>query len=357
MKLCIIGNGLTSLTLANYLVNNRIYVDILTNKKKLKTNKSRTIGISKSNLEFFNNYIINIKKLTWSINKIEIFSENLLNEKIINFENEKKLLFVIIKNDELQKKLFSRLVNSKFCKFKLKNSFNNLLLKSYDLIINCDESNEISRKYFSKKTKKKYNSFAYTSIIKHKKISNNTALQNFTQKGPIAFLPISPTETSIVYSIKGKKKETNLKNLIKKYNQKYDIIKLGKVSCFELKASNLRSYYHKNILAFGDLLHRLHPLAGQGFNMSLRDIKELTRLIKFKLDHGLEINNSICIEFEKKTKHRNYLFSSGVDFIYELFNFESRAQNKTFSKSIKFFARNKFFNKSFQKIANEGLEI
>ena len=356
MKLCIIGNGLTSLTLAKYLVNNGIFVDILSNKKKFEINKFRTIGVSKSNLEFFNNNILDIKKLAWNINKIEIYSENLSNERIINFENEKKILFVIIKNHELQKKLFSGLVNNKFCKFKYKKSFNNLDTKNYDLIINCDGNNEISRKYFFKKTKKNYHSFAHTSIIKHKKIINHTAFQNFTKKGPIAFLPISPTETSVVYSIRGNQ-EVNLKDLIKKYNKKYEIIKFGQSSIFELKAANLRSYYYKNILAFGDLLHKLHPLAGQGFNMSLRDIKELTEVIKFKLDHGLVINDSVCIEFEGKTKHRNYLFSSGIDFIYELFNFESRVKNKIFSKSIQLFTKNKFLNRSFQKIANNGLEV
>ena len=35
---------------------------------------------------------------------------------------------------------------------------------------------------------------------------NNIATQTFTKKGPIAFLPISNKETSIVYSIKGEKK-------------------------------------------------------------------------------------------------------------------------------------------------------
>ena len=46
---------------------------------------------------------------------------------------------------------------------------------------------------------------------------------------------------------------------------------------------SMRSYYYKNILAFGDLLHKLHPLAGQGFNMSIRDINELSKIIKKKL--------------------------------------------------------------------------
>ena len=60
------------------------------------------------------------------------------------------------------------------------------------------------------------------------------------------------------------------------------LLKFLKPALFELKSSNLRSYYHKNILAFGDLLHRLHPLAGQGFNMTIRDINILCELIKLK---------------------------------------------------------------------------
>ena len=52
------------------------------------------------------------------------------------------------------------------------------------------------------------------------------------------------------------------------------IEKLTKIEKFELKSLILRSYFHKNILAF-DLLHKIHPLAGQGFNMTIRDIKTL----------------------------------------------------------------------------------
>ena len=55
---------------------------------------------------------------------------------------------------------------------------------------------------------------------------------------------------------------------------------MDKIDSFELKALNLRSYYHKNILAFGDLLHKVHPLAGQGYNMTIRDIMVITKIIK-----------------------------------------------------------------------------
>ena len=69
MKVCIIGDGLVSLTLAKTLVNQGIFVDILTNKKSYKVNKYRTIGISKENIDFFNKNILNIKKLLWKIKK------------------------------------------------------------------------------------------------------------------------------------------------------------------------------------------------------------------------------------------------------------------------------------------------
>ena len=51
MKVCILGNGLSSLTLAKALVNQNIYVELITQKKNLKIGQSRTLGISKSNID------------------------------------------------------------------------------------------------------------------------------------------------------------------------------------------------------------------------------------------------------------------------------------------------------------------
>ena len=207
MKVCILGSGLTSLTLAKTLVNLGINVDIFSNGINKKYNKIRTIGISKSNLEFFNKNILNIKNILWDINKIEIYSEILNNEKILQFENQNQKLFSIIKNYELVNLLLFSLKKNKFINFK--NKFNLDLLKrnNYKLIFNCEQNNSLSKKIFFKKIKKNYNSYAYTTIIEHKKLfGNDVASQIFTKEGPMAFLPVSSTETSIVYSVEGKKK-------------------------------------------------------------------------------------------------------------------------------------------------------
>ena len=183
----------------------------------------------------------------------------------------------------------------------------NILTQEYDLIINCEFSNFITKKFFTKRITKNYDNYAYTTIIKHSKTINNKAIQIFTSRGPLAFLPISKTETSVVYSIKGNQK-VDFKDLIRFYNKFYKILHINDFSRFELQMSNLRNYYHGNILAFGDLIHKIHPLAGQGFNMTLRDIKIFTDIIQKKIDLGLPLDLSVNEEFEKKSKHFNYIF-------------------------------------------------
>ena len=358
MKVCIIGDGLTSLTLAKALVNRDIFVDVLYEENNKNYNQTRTLGISKSNIEFFNNYILNINKILWKIDNIKIFTENSKNEEIIDFSESKKLLFSILQNDLLNKYLKKELKKSKFFNLKKKIKYHQLKKKKYNLIINCDSNNEISKKFFTNKIEKDYNSIAYTAIIEHKKIvPNSSAVQIFTNNGPIAFLPISNIKTSIVYSVRGANrfKKDEINKVIEKFNFKFNIKNISEISQFKIKSSNLRQYYYKNILAFGDLLHKIHPLAGQGFNMSLRDIKVLIDLIENRISLGLDIDSSICREFQKKTKDKNYIFSKGIDWIYEFFKFESKIKNQTLNLSIKKILKQKNFNNFFKKFADIGI--
>ena len=227
------------------------------------------------------------------------------------------------------------------------------------IIIKIDIKIQISLQSLnvSKKIIKKYNSYAYTTIIKHDQILNDTAFQIFTKKGPIAFLPISNRETSVVYSIhdSNDKKNENIEQLIKDKNFKYKIRNIEKINSFELKSLNLRSYYHKNILAFGDLLHKVHPLAGQGFNMTIRDIKIFLHIIKKRVDAGLSLDSSVNLEFQNKIKHKNFIFSNGIDLIHEFFNIERKMKSNFLSKSVKHISNYPRINKMITEIADRGI--
>ena len=106
MKVCIIGDGLVSLTLANVLVKKGLFVDIYAFKKKSQYDKSRTLGISKSNIDYFNNEIININKILWEIQSIKIYSEKNLKKELLKFNNKNNQIFSIIRNYQLKNLLF-----------------------------------------------------------------------------------------------------------------------------------------------------------------------------------------------------------------------------------------------------------
>ena len=101
MKVCLIGNSLTTLSLGKNLINKKIKVfNYATDNKMLS--RTRTIGISQDSLDFFNKEIIQLKKnMTWDIKKIDIYTEKYKDQKILKFEESKMKLFSVFKNNEI----------------------------------------------------------------------------------------------------------------------------------------------------------------------------------------------------------------------------------------------------------------
>ena len=105
------------------------------------------------------------------------------------------------------------------------------------------------------------------------------------------------------------------------------------------------------------MIHRIHPLAGQGFNMTIRDIKILSDIVQSKINLGLQLDSVILEEFERNTKNKNFIFSNGIDFIYEIFNFDKNIQDKNLTKVIKFLGKNKGLMNSIIRLADRGFNI
>ena len=359
MKVCLIGNNLTSLILAKILNKKKINVQIYSSKStKLKFN-TRTLGVTDYNLKYLSTIFKNISILVNPINKIKILIEkNETKEKII-FDKKSLTLFNMVKYEKLLSYVRSKVLNSK--KIKVSNIRKKLDLfkivnkRNFDLIINCEKSNIFTKKYLKNGIFKNYYNSAFTTIIKHHKLQNNQAVQVFTDNGPLAFLPLTKEKTSIVYSVDIKKKnnlsQTEFKNIINKYNPSYKIISYGKIENFSLNLILPKNYCYENILFFGDSIHSIHPLAGQGFNMTIRDIIELDKILEKKLNLGLNIDKHAIHEFEKQVKSYNSIFSFGIDFIHEFFIFDKKFIPKKISKL--FF---NYINRS-SKIKNLGIKI
>tara|TARA_Y100001970_G_C13874760_1_gene670836 strand:- start:394 stop:756 length:363 start_codon:yes stop_codon:yes gene_type:complete len=119
----------------------------------------------------------------------------------------------------------------------------------------------------------------------------------------------------------------------------------------------LRNYYYKNILSFGDFLHKIHPLAGQGFNMTVRDIKILSDLIDERIKLGLDLDTTLLNDFQKKTKHKNYIFSFGIDFIHNFFKVDGSIKNSLSKPIFNVLNNNKYLNKYATLFADKGFNI
>jgi len=353
MNICLLGNNLTNLVLANILLKKKINVEIISQvQPTVFKNTLRTIAISNDNYEFLGENIKGIKNLGWPTTKIKIYSEKNKSQELFEFKNKNQNNFYLLKYITL----FNLIKKNKYLKFiRLKNyDFELLKKRNYNLIINSEQNNSITKKYFQKKIEKNYNSLAFTAIIDHKKVENKIAKQIFTKNGPLAFLPLSNNQTSIVFSNNSTKliNKISLLKIINKYNHEYQIDKISEVESFSIKFLVLRNYVFKNILSFGDLIHKVHPLAGQGFNMTIRDIKSLSNILDENIKLGIDDGEIIAQKFQEKNKHLNYIYGLGIDALNSFFKLDNKFENNLSEPIFKILKNNKFLNKYATMLSN-----
>ena len=363
MKVCIIGNNLTSYILAYILSKKNFGVEIYYVKSKKRSFNTRTLGISNSNIKFLDTYFNNISKKINPINEIKVLIDNKMTKDKILFKKNLSPLFHMVKYKNLISYIKLKINSNK--KIVIKNIKNNSSLdllvkkKKFQIIINCENTNILTKKFLKKKIFKNYLNTAFTTILTHKKIKNNQAVQVFTDCGPLAFLPLTDKSTSVVYSydIKNitKISENEILNTIYKYNPKYKIVSHEKIESFDLFLKLPKNYFYNNILFFGDSIHSIHPHAGQGFNMTIRDMNILDKIIEKRLNLGLAIDKNVFIEFEKSSKTKNSIFSFGIDLLHEFFKINKDYIPSTVSKRIFSFINNSNkIKQSMIKLANEG---
>jgi len=235
----------------------------------------------------------------------------------------------------------------------------------YNLVIVCSGNNShlVKNIFKDRFIKKTYNEESAVTIIKHNYLKNNIVRQIFLNNGILAFLPISNNKTSVVWSIKKniyKNKDLLIKNKTKFYANKYykKIIFQNNIEYKDLVYLIRNKYYQNRILLFGDALHVIHPFVGQGFNMTLRDLASLEKILFNKINLGLDIGSSdILSEFADETKPRNFAYSLGINFIKDAFTLENEIIKEIRNNMFKSINKSSFIKNKFFNFANEGLKF
>lgn len=163
------------------------------------------------------------------------------------------------------------------------------------LIVAADGTDSIVRDFCNLKPEiKDYNQFALVANIGLTREHKNIAYERFTKSGPLALLPMTGDRASLVWSLSEKDAQTQiqvndhdfLKNLQNTFGYRLGkFTKVGKRVIFPLRQVTMQKTHIKNIVFIGNAAHTLHPVAGQGFNLGLRDVATLTQTI---IQNGLE---------------------------------------------------------------------
>ena len=386
-KICIIGSGLTGLMIAYLLSKFRLQIDIVEqdfNKKKINPTK---IALSKSSLDELCRYgLKDIKKKSNIIKNIYLHdsysSISLKQDLHFSASNKKEALAYIIDSNTLFSDIYKKLkslnninfLNKEISsindeKFFKEITFKDLIKKNYNLIIFASANNLslLSKFKLRKVVDKSYNEDAYVFNLFHEKILNNSARQFFLKDGPLAFLPVSSTETSVIWSIKNnsinKKYVSNKKYLSKFFNNHFkelfkEIISISEINKFNLNYSFNELKDSKRTLLFGEIANKIHPIAGQGWNMTLRNIFSLIKVIKYSINLGLEIGNDIFIKkYLDETNLNNLAFATLIDGIRKIFDIRIDSYAATRKNILSNLDKNFFIKKNFINIANKGLFI
>lgn len=126
------------------------------------------------------------------------------------------------------------------------------------------------------------------AVVKPEKHHQFTAWQRFQPGGPLAFLPLIDGSCSIVWTLPSDRADYYLSRNDEDFKRALaealdyklgDITELSQRAAFPLRGSQVKEYVKPRIALVGDAAHTIHPLAGQGVNLGIKDAVELAEVL------------------------------------------------------------------------------
>ena len=357
-QITVIGGGLTGSLMTYILIKSKI----VSKKDLCWINPNKSIKDDKR-VSFYN--YTNFQNLTQfglssflkkeeinRINTIEVLNEK--QKRPLSFRDNKGL-GVICKNFVIQKLLSkesknatlinSKVINSSVDEYQRILKLENGQIISSNIVLAADGSNSPLRtlsniKFF----RHNLNHVAFNGYLNINIPSNDTARQAFLKEGPVGLLPVKNKANKInfVWSVnkefakKFNSQEKVLNFLIhqlNKFYKKHDII----FSNNSISRTNSKTYnwpleliyvpkpINNRIVLIGDAAHAIHPLAGQGFNLSLEDCFEMLDILKNSFETGKDFGQYENLKkYACKRKKRTKFMTLSTTSIFYSFTNQSK---------------------------------
>ena len=183
-----------------------------------------------------------------------------------------------------------------------------------------------------------YHQTSIVLSVSHTKHHGNIAIEKFLPSGPFAILPMGKIQqdnlpgyqSSIVWTERKEEAEQLLSlspemflsALEQRFGDYLGAITLASpVWHYPLSLSFAERYHAPRTALIGDAAHSIHPIAGQGFNLGVRDIATLSELLVDSWHLGLDLGSTTYLEkYERLRRLDNSLMIAATDGLNRLFS-------------------------------------
>ncbi len=373
----IIGGGLIGAATA-YSLSQLGYKTTIIEKKASFVSElhddQRTVAISEGTKNFLEkiNLWSKIKNFSQPIKQIKVIDRNLSNKLEFNNKRRNSNLGYIVKNKHILEIIYTNLKNdkkvsiinnSKSLDFEItKNSIvtysNNYKVVS-KLNIAADGKKSFVKKYFKTPVfYKNYNKMALVVTLLHSKDHQDNAFEFFYKNGPLAILPMQKESNRFASSIIWTNKTSSSKFFFEMDNKKLesilnretqncigDINKIITKQIFPISAHINTRFFDEKTIYIGDAAHSFHPIAGQGWNLGMKDLDNLLTLLLKYQNLGLDIGNSIfCKQYNSDNFYNAYRLYQLTDKLDSIFKIRSPIITSGRRLGLNFIQKNRWIN-------------
>ncbi|WP_268991838.1 UbiH/UbiF/VisC/COQ6 family ubiquinone biosynthesis hydroxylase [Dyella choica] len=178
-----------------------------------------------------------------------------------------------------------------------------------------------------------YSQRAVVAHVNTERPHGHACWQRFLPSGPLALLPLADGRSSIVWSLpEGEARRVlSLEDeaFIKELGVASDF-RLGRVTAttrrvaFPLKLQLASAYHAERFALLGDAAHVVHPLAGQGVNLGLRDVAELRDVLAAARDEGRDFSSpQVLHRYARRRRSADMLDAYGFDALARVYAWQS----------------------------------
>jgi len=199
------------------------------------------------------------------------------------------------------------------------------------LVIGADgRGSEIRRRAGISLTKWSYKQCGIVCTVEHEKPHNNIAHEHFLPAGPFAILPLMGNQSCIVWTERSELTSAMMAlddNAFKaELSERFgdflgNIEVVGSRWSYPLSLQFANRSTDERLVLIADAAHGMHPIAGQGLNMGLRDVAALAEVLIDAKRLGLDLGTVTTLErYEQWRRFDNTLMLAMTDVLNRLFS-------------------------------------